>query len=276
MINELISNSIFQFVFVIGFFAVLVYVSNHIVHNSELIARFKKSRFSNLREYFPSEESFRQEKIFSFLDDYGRDPLFLPPEKRDLYGFSFIFDWKEGFYLIYALDIIVSIYLTTNMSKDSNKDKVLLFLLTPFGSITGIVFGNSIIILLDVFHIIGYLYFIQVYYRKFVSYTENKGLGITILLLFSIILVSFIFTIITEGVSPMDSMTMVSNAFTSNSFDASGKMMIGKINSLILAWGGFILSGVGTATLAVSIANRFVDHQFDEIKDSIKKKREEN
>lgn len=42
-----------------------------------------------LEKYFPSEESFRKEKIFSFLDDYGRDPLFLPPEKRDLYGFSF-------------------------------------------------------------------------------------------------------------------------------------------------------------------------------------------
>ena len=96
-----------------------------------------------------------------------------------------------------------------------------------------------------------------------------------IILLFAIILISFLFTILVEGVSPMDSLTMVSNAFTSNSFDASGKNIIGKLNSLILAWSGFILSGVGTATLAVSIVNEYVNRQFAEIKDLVKKKKEE-
>jgi hypothetical protein len=67
---------------------------------------------------------------------------------------------------------------------------------------------------------------------------------------------------------------MVSNAFTSNSFDASGNNIIGKLNSLILAWSGFILSGVGTATLAVSIINQYVDRQFSEMKDLVKKKKE--
>ena len=100
-------------------------------------------------------------------------------------------------------------------------------------------------------------------------------MGITIILLFAIILVSFLFTIIVEGVSPMDSMTMVSNAFTSNSFDASGKNIIGKLNSLVLAWSGFILSGVGTATLAASIVNNYVSRQFAEMKDLVKKKKEE-
>ena len=57
------------------------------------------------------------------------------------------------------------------------------------------------------------------------EHTENNGLGITLLLLFAIILVSFLFTMLAEDVSPMDSLTMVSNAFTSNSFDASGKIM---------------------------------------------------
>jgi hypothetical protein len=123
-------------------------------------------------------------------------------------------------------------------------------------------------------HIIGYLYFIKIYFRKFVDYTENNGLGVTIILLFGLILVSFLFTIVVEDVSPMDSITMVSNAFTSNSFDASGKNIIGKLNSLILAWSGFILSGVGTATLAVSIVNEYVDRQFAEMKDIVRKKKE--
>jgi hypothetical protein len=68
---------------------------------------------------------------------------------------------------------------------------------------------------------------------------------------------------------------MVSNAFTSNSFDASGKNVIGKLNSLVLAWSGFILSGVGTATLTVSIVNEYVNRQFAEIKDLARKKKEE-
>ena len=108
------------------------------------------------------------------------------------------------------------------------------------------------------------------------QYTENNGLGITITLLFSIILVSFLFTILVENVSPMDSITMVSNAFTSNSFEASGKSMLGKFNSLFLAWGGFILSGVGTATLAVSMIKGRVDRQFDDIENLIKNKKKKN
>ena len=39
-------------------------------------------------------------------------------------------------------------------------------------------------------------------------------------------------------------------------------------------WSGFILSGVGTATLAVSIVNQYVDRQFSEMKDLVKKKKE--
>ena len=68
---------------------------------------------------------------------------------------------------------------------------------------------------------------------------------------------------------------MVSNAFTSNSFDASGNSVVGKLDSLVLAWGGFLLSSVGTATLAVSIIRRRVDHKFDEMEDLIKAKKNE-
>jgi hypothetical protein len=74
----------------------------------------------------------------------------------------------------------------------------------------------------------------------------------------------------------MDSITMVSNAFTSNSFDPAGKSMIGKLDSLVLAWGGFILSGVGTATLSVSIVMRYVNRRFDDMEDLVKKKKKED
>ena len=262
---EWIFISIFQILVAMGIFAALAYIAKYIVNKGKLMARFKKSRLSNPQEYFPSEEVFLLKQVFYLM-------VILVIIMICLY---LTFDWDEGFYFVYLLDIVISLYLALKMDKDSPKDKVLLFLLIPFGSITGILFGDSIVGLLDLTHIIGYLYFIKVYFRKFVEYTENNGLGITIILLFSIILISFLFTIVVENVSPMDSITMVSNAFTSNSFDASGKNIIGKINSLILAWSGFILSGVGTATLAVSIVNEYVNRQFAEIKDLVKKKKEE-
>ena len=262
---EWIFISIFQILVAMGIFAALAYIAKYIVTKGRLMARFKKSKLSNPQEYFPSEEVFLLKQVFYLM-------VILVIIMICLY---LTFDWDEGFYFAYLLDIVVSLYLALKMDKDSLKDKVLLFLLIPFGSITGILFGDSIVCLLDLTHIIGYLYFIKVYFRKFVEYTENNGLGITIILLFSIILISFLFTIVVENVSPMDSITMVSNAFTSNSFDASGKNIIGKINSLILAWSGFILSGVGTATLAVSIVNEYVNRQFAEIKDLVKKKKEE-
>ena len=261
---EWIFISIFQILVAMGIFAALIYLAKYIVNKGRLMARFKKSRLSNPQEYFPSEEVFLLKQVFYLI-------VILVIIMICLY---LTFDWNEGFYFIYLLDIVVSLYLALKMYKDSLKDKVLLFLLIPFGSITGILFGDSIVVILDLTHIIGYLYFIKVYFRKFVDYTENNELGITIILLFTIILVGFLFTILAENVSPMDSLTMVSNAFTSNSFDASGKNIIGKLNSLILAWSGFILSGVGTATLAVSIVNQYVDRQFSEMKDLVKKKKE--
>ena len=256
---------IFQILVAMGVFVALTYAARYIANNGRLINRFKKSRLSNPLEYFPSEAVFLLKQVFYLA-------VIMVIIIICLY---LTFDWNEGFYFIYLLDIVVSIYLALKMDKDSRKDKVLLFLLIPFGSITALLFGDGIVVLLDLTHIIGYLYFIKVYFRKFVDYTENNGLGITIILLFAIILISFLFTILVENVSPMDSMTMVSNAFTSNSFDASGKNIIGKLNSLVLAWSGFILSGVGTATLAVSIVNNYVDRQFSEMKEFVKKKKEE-
>lgn len=256
---------IFQILVAMGVFVALAYAARYIANNGRLINRFKKSRLSNPLEYFPSEAVFLLKQVFYLA-------VIMVIIIICLY---LTFDWNEGFYFIYLLDIVVSIYLALKMDKDSRKDKVLLFLLIPFGSITALLFGEGIVVLLDLTHIIGYLYFIKVYFRKFVDYTENNGLGVTIILLFAIILISFLFTILVENVSPMDSMTMVSNAFTSNSFDASGKNIIGKLNSLVLAWSGFILSGVGTATLAVSIVNNYVDRQFSEMKEFVKKKKEE-
>lgn len=256
--------TIIQFIVVFGIFALLVYAAGFIVNKIKSSDTFKNSKFLNPTEYFPEEQISTLKQLFYL----GMILLFIV---IDLY---LIFDWFDALNIVYSLDIIISAYLFINMRKETLKDRIILFLLIPFSSMSIILFGQTWLELFDLLHIFVYVYFIRVYYHKFVEYTENNGLGITIILLYAIILVSFIFTILVENVSPLDSIVMVSNAFTSNSFDAAGNSVIGKIDSLVLAWGGFILSGVGTATLSVSMIRRYTNTQFDNLENKIKNKKE--
>ena len=258
--------SIFELLIIIVIFTILMRTCKFIIVKFKSTKLFKNSRFFNPLEYFPAEKisSLKQASYLITILVFVMIVLYL------------LFHWNDGLYFISCLDIIISSYFAIKVRGNSFKDKLILFSLIPFGSISRLfVDANSIVILFDLLHVLGYLYFVEVYYRKFVNFTENNGLGITIMLLFAIISVSFVFTIFTENVSPLDSMTMVSNAFTSNSFEVSGKVALGKVNSLVIAWGGFILSGTGTATLAVSIVMRYVNRQFDEMKELIEKKKEE-
>ena len=263
MDNSFLLYSTYQLLVTLVIFVLLVYMTKFILGKVKSSSFIKNSKFANPLEYFPSEQLVYFKQTFYLV-------MILILVLIILY---LTFDWINDAIFIFVLDIIISIYLALTMSWDSLKDKILLFLLIPFASITGILFGNDFS-LFNIFHVLGYLYFIHIYDRKFMSYTLSKGLGLSIMVTFSILLVSFLFTIVVEGVSPMDSMTMISNGFTSNSFDASGKIMIGKINSLVLAWGGFILSVAGTATLSVSIVMNNVSHQFEEMKDSVRKMKE--
>lgn len=253
---------IIQVLVSIGIFAALVYVGEYVI-NIVKTSKFKDSKFLNPLEYFPQEKVVYLEQLFYLIMLI----IFL------VIDFYLIFDWGSSSYIIFIIDIIISAYLAINMTRNSYKDYIVLFLLIPIGSIFKIAFGYTLVLWYDIFHIIGYLYFMIIYYRKFVKYTENNGLGITIILLFSIVVVSFLFTMIVEEVSPLDSIVMVSNAFTSNSFDAAGNSTVGKLDSLVLAWGGFLLSSVGTATLSVSMIRRYVDRDFDQLEEKIKSKK---
>ena len=62
---------------------------------------------------------------------------------------------------------------------------------------------------------------------------------------------------------------MVSNAFTSNGYAVLGSSVIGKINSVFLVWGGYLLSGVGTATLTAAILKKHYDVKNKELYDKI-------
>ncbi|RAP52450.1 MAG: hypothetical protein BZ138_03105 [Methanosphaera sp. rholeuAM270] len=248
-------------VFVLVISALIFYVLKFILGKIKSSTYLKNSRFFNPLEYMPIEEIMTLKQVYYLV-------MILVLIIIILY---LIFDWADGLNFIYVLDILLSTFFIMKLDTSSLKGKVLYVLLIPLASLSGLFFDYTLLILYNIFHIFALSYYIEVYYRKFLEYTENNGLGITIILLFSIITVSFLFTILAENVSPLDSMTMVTNAFTSNSFEASGKTVVGKLDSLLLAWGGYILSGVGTATLSVSIIKGFTNKRFDHLEELIKK-----
>lgn len=143
--------------------------------------------------------------------------------------------------------------------------------MVPFGSLTYIVYGNSLVGLIDLIHIPVFAYFIYVYYHKFKEYTLSNGLGIAVLLLFIIVFLSFLATQVTEHVNPLDALVMVSNAFTSNGYAVLGSSIPGKINSIILVWGGYLLSGVGTATLTAGILTAHFNKKMENVNAKLEK-----
>ena len=107
------------------------------------------------------------------------------------------------------------------------------------------------------------------------KYTKNNALGKTIILLFALLLVATFITLTTEQVSIIDSINIVSNAFVSNGYVVMGTTPVGKINVLIIIWGGYILSGVGTASLTAAILIKHYDSKLKQRKDKYAKQFDE-
>lgn len=172
-------------------------------------------------------------------------------------------------------DIFLSLFLAVTLDKSSLKGKVILLLLVPYDSINYLLLFNSpFVSFVDIIHVLIFIYFVKGYYDKFRHYTESNGLGITILILYLIVFFSFIITQLVEGVNPLDALVMVSNAFTSNGYTILGNSITGKLNAIVLVWGGYILSGVGTATLAAAIIIRHFNHRIHEMEESNKELKE--
>lgn len=254
---DLVNNLLIQLAIELIIFLILmflgIFIYDKLLHND--------NRLLKSREYFPEDEIHSLKQIFYLI-------LLALCFINVLYSFVYV----SGDLIYFALfDIILSLYIAVTLDKDSLKNKILILLLVPYGSLTFMLFGSSLVGLIDLIHVPIFLYFMKVYYDKFEEFTESNGLGIAIILLFSLIFVSFIFTQIVEGVNPLDSFIMVSNAFTSNGYAVLGNSILGKLNSLVLVWGGYVLSSVGTATLTAAILMRHFNKRFDELEELIKK-----
>ncbi|WP_407374275.1 hypothetical protein [Methanobrevibacter sp.] len=267
--------TIVLFMIIIGLGFAFMRVLCPIVEKIKNNPSVKSSRFLNPKEYLPEEEVFTMKQVFYLI-------LIV------LCVFNFLFllgPWFNGQNTVIFIDLVLSFYLAFQIDANSNFNRVLWVFAMPFASIVSVltlflpipVFSSGILfyMLVEFIHALVFLYFIRVYFRKFNDYTETNSLGITIMLLFLIVFVSFLITIFVESVNPLDSLEMVSNAFTSNGYTILGSSNPGKIDAIFLVWSGFILSGVGTATLIVSIVMRHVDSKFDSLEERIKKNKKD-
>lgn len=256
-----IQISIFQIIVEAFAFLILVAIGEFVVKR----LKGSHSQFLNPKEYLPDEELHSVKQVY-YLIMMGLCFIIV------LYAFAF-----DSTDLIYAaiFDIFLSLYVAVTIDKDSKWHNLLVILLIPFGSLTYLMYGFTLIGLLDLLHIPIFIYLVKYYYDKFKFYTESNSLGITIVLLFAIIFFSFFFTIFVESVNPLDALVMVSNAFTSNGYAVLGNTIPGKLNSLFLVWGGYLISGVGTATLTAAILTRHFNKKFDKLEELIKKNNED-
>ena len=234
---------------------------------SFLLKKIMKSRnkIFNPREYFPEEEIHSLRQVFYLI-------MMAACFINILY--SLVFVSTDVIYLV-IFDILLSLFVAIRLDRSTLKNKILILLLVPYGSLTYLLFGNTLVGFLDFLHVPIFIYIIKIYYDKFREYTESNGLGIAIILLFLIVFFSFLATQVAEGANALDSLVMVSNAFTSNGYAVLGNSIAGKLDAIVLVWAGYILSGVGTATLTAAILTKHFNSKFEELEELIKKNNEE-
>ena len=224
------------------------------------------SRILNPLEYFPEEEIQTLRQVFylvMMLVFFVLILYLIVSHGNDLVGIALV-------------QVIVSLYVALTLDYSSLKNKILFFMIIPYETIVFLVFNESLLIWpVYVMHILVYVYLIKLYFDKFRRYTETNSLGITIILLFAIIFSSFIVTCIAESVDPLNSLVMVSNAFTSNGYAILGNTSVGKLTAIVLVWGGYTISGVGTATLTAAILTRQNHKREEELKKHFNKRMDE-
>ena len=234
--------TIFELIIEIVIFLVLTLIAKF------LFKKMKNSsnRYLNPTEFLPEDEVHTLRQVFY---------LVLMSCFLITIFYSLTFSESDVFYLAIS-DIFISLVAVMLLDESLFKNKILWLLIVPYGSLSYVLFGSTLIGWLDLIHIPALVYLIKLAYDKFIEYTRSNSLGITILLLFSIIFISFLVTQVVENKNPLDSLVMVSNAFTSNGYAVLGSSIPGKINSIFLVWGGYIISGAGTATLTAAILLR--------------------
>ncbi|MDO5825677.1 MAG: hypothetical protein Q4Q22_04810 [Methanosphaera sp.] len=257
------NDYIMLYILTICIFLVIAMILKHIYKR----LKYSEEHVLKLEEYLPTEEIQTLKQVF-FL------------AMMTLFVINIFYQLvAQGNDIIYfsALDIILSLITIAYIKINDLKSVVLTLAMIPFVSIDYMVLdsGDTLYLILFMVHLVALLYVAWFFYQQFKRYTKAQGLSYTILLLFGIVFISFILTSIVEDVNLLDSLVMVSNAFTSNGYAILGHTIIGKLNEIFLVWSGYVLSGVGTATLTVTLMARHYNKRFDELERLIKELKDE-
>ncbi len=222
----------------------------------------KSNRLLNPTEYFPDEEIKTLKQVYYLVLMF----IIVLSITNFFFDNNIILSNNPEFYIFNSiLDIIVSIYIATFLYRENwKKNIILIIFLLPVPSISYLIFGTMSIDYWDFVRIPALLYLIKIIYDKLKNFTDEHNLGLSIILLFLIVILSIISTILLENKNPLDAIVMVSNAFTSNGYAILGNTPGGKINSVVLVWSGYIISGAATATLTAGIILRNIHHQLNE------------
>lgn len=249
---DLLVETLYQFAVLIAVFLILTLVG-------EFIYKLLKNRYFNsinLKDYLPEDEIHSLKQIFYLI----MMALCVVNIFYTIVGEGMVF-----LYSFVIFDIALSLYFAIKMDKSSLKNKIIWLILIPYGSLSLLLFHNDLVIYLHVIHVLVFIYFAKLNFDKFMEYTNSNGLGVTIILLFLIIFISFFITQYAESVNALDSLVMISNEFTGNGYGIFGETILGKLNSLLLVWGGYVISGVSAATLTAAILRRHFNKRFAEL-----------
>ncbi len=254
MVNivEILNNTLFQLAIVIVIFLVLTLLVGFIY--KKLKAKFGKS--IDINSLLPVDEVHSLRQIFYLI-------MMALCIVNVFYSLT-SFEMNLIHFVIF--DLALSLYFAITLDMGSTKNKVLWLLLVPYGALFYSLFNvNVLAFILDLIHVLIFIYFAKLNFDRFMEYTNSNSLGLSIVLLFVIIFVSFFITQYAEDVNALDSLVMVSNEFTGNGFAVFGNSIAGKLNSLLLVWGGYVISGVGAATLTATILTKHFNKRFREL-----------
>ena len=230
------------------FCVVITYIKNYInsdVNNFDIEAFLPKHEFHYLKQVF-----------------------YLVMSGLFLIGFFALFFLPGIDFTIFLIDFIISIIAIIYIIDKKPWKFILSLLILPCGSLL-FVMGIKLPFIIYAIHYVGMFVMVGIFIQRFLTYTRDNNLGLTAILFIGILVVSFAVTLWIEKATFLDSLVMVSNAFTSNGYTILGNTSGGKLASILLVWGGYLLSGVGTATLAATIINASFRRKFKEQEDQI-------
>lgn len=241
-----------QFLIEFLLFVILMFVGIY-------LKKIPKIRFFNIGEYFPKDEIHTLTQV-AYL------ALMTACFVNVMYTLIYV---NIGTTYFAILNFSLSLFIAITIDKSTFVRKLFIVVLVPYGALTYLLFNSPLIGLVNFIQVPVFIYLIKHYYDKFMDYTESHGLGISIVLLFTIIFVSFLITSIIENKNPLDAIVMVSNAFATNGYTVYGTSDIGKVNNLVLAWMSVILPAVGTATLTSAILTRHYNKKLKDYDDKL-------